>query len=262
MVALRLLIVLLFCSSVLAQTFDLSGVIRDQAPNTMLVGDCAGNGSVGFANKSNGFYNTDFQQNNPVFNERGLVGPECNAKNGWFPPACGYLGHDQKPVYAYNGSSPMGSVRSNFSFFTWFHDTNYTVNLPYTYTMSKINGYWVFNNSVSFFPVDGKGWGDSCLGHNYAFCLELHASFTYGGGETVTLGGDDDTFLFLDNRLVVDLGGVHPIHTSENVNIDAMGLSVGSTYPFDLFFCERHTTESDLLMSTNLNFVVPSTETD
>lgn len=59
------------------------------------------------------------------------------------------------------------------------------------------------------------------------------------------LGADDDAFLFIDNQLVVDNGGVKPFNYTSTV---VSNLSAG-TYEVDLFFVDRHTTGSDIQFS-------------
>ncbi|MBN1928604.1 MAG: fibro-slime domain-containing protein [Chlorobiaceae bacterium] len=63
------------------------------------------------------------------------------------------------------------------------------------------------------------------------------------------------TFGYLFNdQLVVDLGGVH---SSENgsVNLDNLGLTQGQTYDFDLYFAERHTSQSNFRIDTSIELL-------
>jgi hypothetical protein len=44
-----------------------------------------------------------------------------------------------------------------------------------------------------------------------------------------------------------------------SVNLDTLGLTVGKTYLFDFFYTERCVGGSNILVTTNMNFLAPST---
>jgi fibro-slime domain-containing protein len=88
---------------------------------------------------------------------------------------------------------------------------------------------------------------------NFGFTTELHTSFRYAGGEVFTFRGDDDVFVFIDGKLVVDIGGVHG-PTEGTVQIDQLGLTRDSVYPLDLFQAERNPTGSNFRIETTLDF--------
>ena len=94
--------------------------------------------------------------------------------------------------------------------------------------------------------------------HNFGFTTELHTKFQYNGGETFMFTGDDDVWVFINNHLAVDVGGLHPPE-SKSVNLDAsatmLGITKGSVYNLDLFHAERHTPQSTFRVDTNLSFV-------
>jgi fibro-slime domain-containing protein len=70
---------------------------------------------------------------------------------------------------------------------------------------------------------------------------------------------DDDLWIFINGALALDLGGTHP-PTGASINFDTLGLSAGELYTIDLFFAERHTTQSELSIATNVTAVPePST---
>ncbi|TQV74216.1 fibro-slime domain-containing protein [Exilibacterium tricleocarpae] len=178
------------------------------------------------------------------------------------------LGSDGLPVYSKrNGSTPTTTGRRNFD--QWYRDVpGVNINIPKTLTISRQpdSTVWSYSND-DFFPIDGEGWGNTGLttpDHNYHFTLETHLVFDYKGGEVFTFVGDDDLWLFINGKRVIDIGGVHSALT-RTVRIDqvanSLGLEKGKRYSFDLFFAERHTTKSEFAFQTNMDLeCVPTDE--
>ena len=169
------------------------------------------------------------------------------------------LGVDKKPVYAGQAGNPSTTGKDNFD--QWYRDVpGVNVAIPSTLQLVEtMPGIWVFDDQA-FFPIDGQGFGNEGNAHNYHFTLELHTKFTYLGGEQFTFRGDDDVFVFMNGKLAIDLGGVHPPQMA-TIDLDAqaasLGLVVGNTYDLDLFFAERHTVQSSFRIETTIACFLP-----
>ena len=88
--------------------------------------------------------------------------------------------------------------------------------------------------------------------HNFGFTMKVHATFEYIPGQYFDFLGDDDVWVFINNKLVVDIGGQHA-QVSGAVDLDTLGLTPGETYPFHIFYAERHTSSSNFRMHTSID---------
>ncbi|MBK9579952.1 MAG: fibro-slime domain-containing protein [Fibrobacteres bacterium] len=131
--------------------------------------------------------------------------------------------------------------------------------LPLAKGGPKDSGYYKFADT-SFFPLDTisdrRGYSPLLATdnqqHNFLFCLHGHAAFEYTPGLKFEFRGDDDVWVFINNKLAVDLGGSHAPE-STFVNLDKLRLREGSVYPFDIFYCERQRSGSSILIRTTMD---------
>jgi len=176
------------------------------------------------------------------------------------------LGADKTPVYAGPATGTVTTTGPE-NFATWFHDTagvnmaqNLTLQfLPDPAKTSDPNAYYYDSSTMGcgaarcpgFFPIDGQLLMNEGNPHNFHMTFELHLQFKYHPGDVFTFIGDDDIWVFVDNKLGLDLGGTHNEVTGQ-VMLDTLGLVDGQTYPLDFFWCERHVTGSNLRIETSL----------
>jgi len=164
------------------------------------------------------------------------------------------LPSDKKPVFV--AAPGAGAITDASTFAQWYNDIpgiNRDTMLPLVFTeTSPGSGIFEYNNT-SFFPIDDMLFGNEALPHNYHYTLELHTTFTYQPGQTFRFTGDDDLWVYINNQLVVDLGGVHG-QESGSVDLDMLGLTPGDIYDFDLYFAERHTVTSVFNIQTSIVF--------
>jgi fibro-slime domain-containing protein len=121
-----------------------------------------------------------------------------------------------------------------------------------------------------FMPLQNKGFGFDCRERywstkpdsncfrkqNFGFTMEMHLMFTYKKGQIFQFKGDDDVFVFINDKAAVDMGGTYAYGIA-SVNLDTLGLVEGRKYPFDFFYCERNVTGSNILITTNMFFYTP-----
>ncbi len=102
---------------------------------------------------------------------------------------------------------------------------------------------------------------------NQHFCFQSHATFTYNESQEFTFRGDDDIWVFINKKIAVDNGGAHlaaPGHVvlkNLNKTYGANFLEPGKDYPIDIFFCDRRTTMSNVIIKTNM-YIKQSTGID
>jgi fibro-slime domain-containing protein len=200
----------------------------------------------------------------------------------------GFVPYDRDevgPALKAGYDTPPNCFRSRFGewYTTRTPDINraFFVDLPFV----KEGSVYKYDNS-EFFPLDddkraalrpqvpsvtttfghrqtGVSEGIDLSKHNYGFTFEFHAKFAYhkSTGQNFAFRGDDDVWVFINDKLVIDLGGLHAAEYAE-VNLDTLGLEDGKPYFLDFYFAERRIEASRLTITTSLELKNPDKPLD
>jgi len=172
------------------------------------------------------------------------------------------------PAACANWTATQPVITGADTYSDWYHtkdgtNMKFTKNLELTETPAG-SGNFVFD-STAFFPLGPEeGFGvtppGNSLGKNFLFTTEIHVNFEYKAGQKFTFRGDDDLWIFVNNKIALDLGSMHSA-VEGTIDFDkqaaALGIKVGETYPMDIFQAERHTVGSNFRFETNISCFTP-----
>jgi fibro-slime domain-containing protein len=165
-----------------------------------------------------------------------------------------------------NGGTGNG-LTSAADFAQWYRDTpgkNVSKVVPLTLKRSPGTNKFVFDSAShepyksrgGFFPINGELFGNfGSTNKNFSFTTELETQFMFekGKGQVFTFTGDDDVWVFIDGKLVIDLGGLHS-RKEQTIDLDRLSwLQNNQLYTLKVFHAERHTNESNFRIETTLN---------
>ncbi len=158
------------------------------------------------------------------------------------------------------GANITSGASSATNFAKWYTDSpGYNVSTAASLTLTEgPAGTFTYSNN-SFFPIDGLLYGNQGRSHNYHFTMHLEGQLSFddptaGADKNFTFTGDDDLWIFVNDKLVLDLGGVHGAASGgfTEETLKTLGMAAGTAYNLDIFFAERHTSESNFNITTTL----------
>jgi fibro-slime domain-containing protein len=161
------------------------------------------------------------------------------------------------------------------SFHDWYRDSDRNHRYEKTLQLDPLEGvsgtYYFdsleepYGNFFALTPSEGFGAGpiDPAINpheQNFLFTTEIHLRFEYVEGQVFKFSGDDDLWIFVNDILALDLGGLHSRFNGSidfDAQAEALGITPGETYDMDIFHAERHTLESNFRIETNISCFSP-----
>ena len=165
--------------------------------------------------------------------------------------------------------STAKQLTSSDAFRQWYRDTagvNLARSVPLRLNRVAGTRRYVFDSAVDepyktrggFYPINGDLFGNySTTGKNYHFTTEVECRFVFNRADNSVFNftGDDDLWVFINNKLVMDLGGLHG-KQAQSLEVNRVPALVdGQAYTLKIFHAERHTTDSNFRIETSLQLV-------
>lgn len=259
---------------------ELTGVVRDFQELSMPAGhpDFERKPTGGFGHYVNMVADELDESGKPVFRSTGykVTTQWRDASGRNIMPPTSYLPLPQGAVAGAMQSSQGGACTTAEAMSQWFRDVpGVNASMPLTLRLERQSGtnIYTFDDKVSplysslggFFPINNQLYGNSSgESKNFHFTFELETKFRYEAntGQVFTFKGDDDVWVFIDGKKVIDIGGVHSSVT-QTIELDRLDwLEDGESYQLKFFFAERHRTQSNFRIETTLlleNVDLPTT---
>ncbi len=165
---------------------------------------------------------------------------------------CGALVNDSAGSAGVSGDA---AVTSETTYAQWYREI-LGVNMAMSHSIALVHdaaaGVYEYLDGA-FYPIDGLLFGNDGDDHNNYFTYTVEAHFTYLSctGQFIDFMGSDDTWIFIDGDMVIDLGGITAL-TDQRIEIDRLGLVDDEEYTMHLFYAHRGDGPPQFNMRTNI----------
>jgi fibro-slime domain-containing protein len=167
-----------------------------------------------------------------------------------YPNWCSLPGNCSCLAYFWANVTYHGTITVPFD--TGFKNIAIKDTIPFI-LINADSGIYQFRDTA-FYPIDHRGFGpdyaynmfgDSLAPtdmHNYCYTMEIQTTFKYRNGMFLRVESDDDSWVFVNGKLIIDLGGFH--FASKNAALlDTMAgnlnITPGATYPLSIYYANR-----------------------
>ena len=187
-----------------------------------------------------------------------------------------------------DGTISLGPVKSKDQY--WYETNASTTQYPFL-PVKNATGTYAGETQTYYFVEDGvrghSQYGSTYVDRNYNYVMASNGEFVFHEEDNLffQFEGDDDVYLFLNNELVLDIGGAHGISTVEfDVNdyvewakgvlanpsaytekdiarANALNFEDGEIVSFDFYYMERHGTGANCRIVTNMHITDPAIRT-
>lgn len=165
-----------------------------------------------------------------------------------------------------DNSSDDGGITSSATFDDWFNDVpGVNMTTPYLITfVRQADDNYLYDATLDeklatlngFFPIDDRLLGNEGDPHNHNLTYHWAAEFTYeeDAGQYFKYEGHGEVWAYIDDEIVIDLGGASNGTRDQMIEVDRLCLDDGETYALAFFYAHRRGSQADMRMETNIEF--------